>query len=86
MRNDGKSSIPFSLLQMAGILENEAMPDGPYRPDSDHDGRPAVVDEKGRPVVTVATAAAAQDLAQAMNVGAFEQQAQTLAAIRRMGS
>ena len=71
---------------MAGILENEGMPDGPYKPDYDQDGRPAVVDEKGRPVVTVATAAAAQDLAQAMNVGAFEQQAQTLAAIRRMGS
>ena len=71
---------------MAGILENEAMPDGPYSPARAHDGRPAVGDENGRPVGTVATAAAAQDLAQAMNVGAFEQQAQTLAAIRRMGS
>ena len=71
---------------MAGILENEGMADGPYKPDSDPFGRPAVVDENGRPVVTVATAAAAQDLAQAMNIGAFEQQAATLAAIRRMGS
>ena len=43
-------------------------------------------DENNRHVVVVATAKAAQDLAAAMNIGAFEVAARTLDAIRKMGS
>ena len=59
---------------------------GPYEPDTDHDGRHVVRDDKGRAVVVVATSGAAQHLAQALNMGAYEQQAQALHAIRQMGS
>ena len=60
--------------------------DGPYHPDLDHEGRHGVVDERGTPVLVIETAAAAQHMAQAMNVGAFECQARTLHAIRTLGS
>ena len=60
--------------------------DGPYTPSQDHDGRHTVSDDQGRSVVVLETARAAQDLAMAMNVGAFEVQARQLHAIRSMGS
>ena len=59
--------------------------DGPYTPSQAHDGRHTVSDEKGRSVVVLETARAAQDLAAAMNIGAFEIQARQLHAIRSMG-
>ena len=62
------------------------MSDQPYTPATDHDGRHTVSEEHNRHVVVVATARAAQDLAAAMNIGAFEVAARTLDAIRKMGS
>lgn len=62
------------------------MADAPYRSDTDIDGRHVVIDDRGRRVLVVETAAAARHMAEALNVGAFESEAKTLYAIRTMGS
>jgi len=62
------------------------MADPPYRSETDIDGRHVVIDDRGRRVLVVETAAAAQHMAEALNVGAFESQEKTLHAIRSMGS